>query len=96
MTTGELLTFYRCGSVVGIFLLRFRVQCTNLYTSSYNFEFNLEFTCLSVFQKVSKQHEPLGQIQFELFEIQTSANKLQIEQEKLDTSLTQTITCILK
>ena len=72
VTTGELLTFCRCGSVVGIFLLRFRVQCTNLYLSSYNFEFNLEFICMSVFQKLSKLHEPFGQIQFELFEIHTS------------------------
>ena len=73
--------------VVGIFLLRFRVQCTNLYTYSYNFEFNLEFIYMSVFQKVSKLHEPLGRMQFELFEKHTSANKLQIEQEKSNSSL---------
>ena len=56
--------------VVRICLLRFRVQCTNLYTYSYNFKFNLEFIRMSVtvFQKVSKLHEPLGRMQFELFE----------------------------
>ena len=59
------------------------MEC-NLYGLSYKFKFNLEIICASgVLQKVSKLHEPIGQMQFELFENHMSANYFPIEREKL-------------
>ena len=59
------------------------MEC-NLCKLSYKFKFNLEIICTSGFlQKVSKLHEPIGQMQFELFENLKSANDFPIEREKL-------------
>ena len=60
------------------------MEC-NLYRKAYKFKFNLEIiNCTSGFlHKVSKLHEPIGQMQFELFEKLMSANYFPSEREKL-------------
>ena len=50
-----------------------------MYRKLYDFEFNLEFI---LHEKVTKLHEPVGQMQFELSEKLTSVNQFQIEREK--------------
>jgi len=55
-------------------IIRFRVQFGN----------NLH-EC--VFQRVSKLHEPVGQMQFELFEIHTSANYSKLNEKSYDYQL---------